>query len=155
MSFDIDIGDVFKAVVTAADAMSGGAASLVVGAPPGTLGTIAAANLGAETIAGEMGGSPAKPASGRPAAPFASSTPQPPLAVQRYTLVGDFLLDTCTGKVWKYDSNEKSFATVPHKLNPLEFLRAQLHTEHMLDFLKARHAEDVLARLPAARLDAR
>lgn len=146
-----DLIDEIDEVVAAADAATGGALSVTVGLPPGTLGAAAATSVvvdaaGQESAGSNRGGTnPVQPNKGYPPG-F-----QPPVqdtCCQRYRLANEFLLDTLTGKVWRYSQEEKAFSAVPRKLTQAEYLRAQVRVESLLEKFKHKFAEDVLSKLP-------
>ena len=61
---------------------------------------------------------------------FLGLTPPPPQASQNvpeqsrccpaFQLEGEFLLDTASGRVWKYDERESAFVPIPKILTPIE-----------------------------------
>lgn len=123
---------------------------MAIGLPPGTRGTAGAAQVGLEAVVGANAEAPAGTKKGKPSLSSAVAASAAEAMVQRYTIIDGFLLDTCTGKVWKYDDASNSFVAVPRKLTQLEFLGAQLRAERALDQFKARHADEVLVNLPGS-----
>jgi hypothetical protein len=66
---------------------------------------------------GNLGNSIGKIVAGLQAAQNASEHPR---CCPAFQLQGEFLLDTSTGRVWKYDERESAFVPIPKKLTAPE-----------------------------------
>jgi len=136
-----------------ADAVSGGAVSLTAGLPPGTVaaGATTAALAGAATDSGDSAaqparvGTPSPSASGRPSASGAQLECCP-----RYQITGDYLLETNTGRVWKYDQGQKAFVAIPKKLLELDYWRTKWQFDDVVEMLEHEFDKEVLAHAPSA-----
>jgi len=128
----ISIDDIALGV---ADALTGGMVSMARGYPPGTLAAVATAEALAQTRKQAAAGSSAGGTSGSgnadPTTSGAGATCDPAPSPQTattgnaccfppYQIEGQFLLETMSGRVWRYSDADAAFLPVPRRLSDFE-----------------------------------
>jgi hypothetical protein len=135
-----------SSLLGAADVLSGGLVSASVGQPPGT---VAAAAVTAD-VADAVASRGSNQLSPKPGAAGGSAPKQQPECCPRYQISGDLLLETNTGRVWKYDQAKNTFVAVQKKLSHLDYWRTKLQLEDVLEGIHKEFDEEVLSKLPSA-----
>lgn len=133
--------------IAGADALTGGLVSLVAGQPPGTAAAAALVAEATEGAGSRAGGGQQGP---RPGTSAGAGSKPPSDCCPRYQLSDGMLLETNTGRVWKYDQAQNAFISVPKKLSHLDYWRTKVSVGDVLERVQQEFDEEVISKLPDA-----